>query len=88
VCVGRGRTATEGPAESRSAEGRPPSNDASNAGLSAPRRDTAVAAILCYVKGFACACGLGTVHLFERSDDDYFHPVRVVTVITPPPPGV
>jgi len=50
----------------------------SNASLT--RRETAVTAILCYVKGFACACGLGTVHLFEKSDEDYFHPLRVVTV--------
>lgn len=48
---------------------------------SVARRDTAVTAILCYGKGFACACGLGTVHLFERSDEDYFHPLRSVTVM-------
>ena len=47
---------------------------------SVARRDTAVTAILCYAKGFACACGLGTVHLFEKSEEDYFHPIRVVTV--------
>lgn len=50
----------------------------SNASLT--RRDIAVTAILSYVKGFACACGLGTVHLFEKSDENYFHPIRVVTV--------
>ena len=72
-----GRTTTEALTESRSAEGRP-SSIASNVSLT--RRDLAVTAILCYVKGFACACGLGIVHLFEKSDEDYFHPVRVVTV--------
>ena len=45
------------------------------------RRDTAVTAILCYVKGFACACGLGTVHLFEKSDEAYFSHIRSVTVM-------
>ncbi|GAB1610641.1 cilia- and flagella-associated protein 57-like, partial [Argonauta hians] len=28
-----------------------------------------VTAIVGYSKGFACACGVGTVHMFERSDD-------------------
>ena len=70
--------AAEGAVESGTSQDQPSSAAGSN--VSVTRRDTAVNAILCYVKGFACACGLGTVHLFERSDEDYFHPVRVVTV--------
>jgi len=62
----------------RSTEDSTYSKSASNSSIT--RRDTAVTAILCYVKGFACACGLGTVHLFEKSDEDYFHPIRVIQV--------
>lgn len=52
----------------------------STSNVSVTKRDTAITAILCYLKGFACACGLGTVHMFEKSDEDYFHHIRVVTV--------
>ncbi|CAI9739315.1 ciliaflagella57-likeassociated and flagella-associated 57-like [Octopus vulgaris] len=32
-------------------------------------QSTEVSAIVAYSKGFACACGVGTVHLFERSEE-------------------
>jgi len=44
------------------------------------RSDTAVNVILPFAKGFACAYGLGTVHLFEKSDENYFNHIRSVTV--------
>ena len=69
---------SEGPVDNRSVE---PRSSVTASTVSDSRRDIAVSVILSYVKGFACACGLGTVHLFEKSDEDYFHPIRVVTVL-------
>ena len=41
----------------------------------------AVTAIVSYSKGFACAVGLGTVHLYEKADDkEYFKRVREIKV--------
>ena len=38
-----------------------------------------ITAIVSYSKGFACTCGLGTVFLFEKTDDrDYFKKTREV----------
>lgn len=40
-----------------------------------------VTAIVAYSKGFACACGVGTVHLFERSEDrDFYRKTREVLI--------
>ncbi len=36
-----------------------------------------ITAIVAYSKGFACACGPGAVHLFEKTDDkDFFKKAR------------
>lgn len=41
-----------------------------------------VTAIVAYSKGFACACGPGTVHLYEKTDDkEYFKKTREIKVI-------
>lgn len=40
-----------------------------------------ITAIVSYSKGFACACGPGTVHLFEKTDDkDFFKKAREIKV--------
>lgn len=40
-----------------------------------------VTAIVAYSKGFACACGSGTVHLYEKTDDkEYFKKTREIKV--------
>jgi hypothetical protein len=40
-----------------------------------------ITAIVAYSKGFACACGLGTVYLFEKTDDkDFFKKSREIKV--------
>ena len=40
-----------------------------------------VTSIVAYSKGFACSSGLGTVHLFEKSDEkDIYKKTRIVTV--------
>lgn len=40
-----------------------------------------ITAIVSYSKGFACACGPGTVFLFEKTDDkDFFKKTREVKV--------
>jgi len=40
-----------------------------------------ITAIVAYSKGFACACGPGTVHLFEKTDDkDFFKKAREIKV--------
>lgn len=40
-----------------------------------------ITAIVAYSKGFACACGPGTVHLFEKTDDkDFFRKSREIKV--------
>ncbi|KAJ8306471.1 hypothetical protein KUTeg_017016 [Tegillarca granosa] len=40
-----------------------------------------VTAIVSYSKGFACACGPGTVHLFEKTDDkDFFKKTREIKI--------
>lgn len=42
-----------------------------------------VTAIVAYSKGFACACGPGTVHLYEKTDDkEYFKKTREIKVNT------
>lgn len=42
-----------------------------------------VTAIVAYSKGFACACGPGTVHLYEKTDDkEYFKKTREIKVST------
>lgn len=41
-----------------------------------------VTAIVAYSKGFACACGPGTVHLYEKTDDkDLFKKSKQIKVI-------
>lgn len=40
-----------------------------------------ITAIVAYSKGFACACGPGTVHLYEKTDDkDFFKKAREIKV--------
>lgn len=40
-----------------------------------------VTAIVAYSKGFACACGPGTVHLYEKTDDkEYFKKTREIKI--------
>ena len=40
-----------------------------------------VTALVSYSKGFACSFGLGTVYLFEKTDDkDYFKKAREIMV--------
>ncbi|KAH3831997.1 cilia- and flagella-associated protein 57-like [Dreissena polymorpha] len=40
-----------------------------------------ITAIVAYSKGFACACGLGLVHLFEKTDDkDFFKKGREIRI--------
>lgn len=40
-----------------------------------------ITAIVSYSKGFACSCGPGTVHLFEKTDDkDFFKKAREIKV--------
>ena len=40
-----------------------------------------ITAIVAYSKGFACACGPGTVHLFEKTDEkDFFKKAREIKV--------
>jgi len=40
-----------------------------------------ITAIVAYSKGFACACGPGVVHLFEKTDDkDFFKKAREIRV--------
>ncbi|XP_033738759.1 cilia- and flagella-associated protein 57-like [Pecten maximus] len=40
-----------------------------------------VSAIVAYSKGFACSCGPGTVHLFEKTDDkDFFKKTREIKI--------
>ncbi|XP_060606574.1 cilia- and flagella-associated protein 57-like [Ruditapes philippinarum] len=40
-----------------------------------------ITAIVSYSKGFACACGPGTVHLFEKTDDkDFFKKAREIKI--------
>ncbi|KAL4237175.1 Cilia- and flagella-associated protein 57 [Mactra antiquata] len=40
-----------------------------------------ITAIVAYSKGFACACGPGTVHLFEKTDDkDFFKKAREIKI--------
>ncbi len=40
-----------------------------------------ITSIVAYSKGFACACGLGTVHLYEKTDDkDFFKKAREIRV--------
>ena len=42
-----------------------------------------ISALVAYSKGFACACGAGTVYLFEKTDDkDFFKKVREIKVKT------
>lgn len=42
-----------------------------------------ITAIVAYSKGFACACGPGTVHLFEKTDDkDFFKKAREIKAST------
>lgn len=53
-------------------------NDASPASES-----YAVTALVAYSKGFACASGRGTVHLFEKSDDkEFYKKTRELKVIS------
>ncbi|CAH1775033.1 unnamed protein product [Owenia fusiformis] len=45
----------------------------------------AVTALVAYSKGFACSCGLGTVHMFEKTDDkDFFKKTREIKVPADP----
>lgn len=47
--------------------------------------DRRITAIVPYSKGFACSAGLGTVHLYEKTDDrDYYRKVRIVKVPADP----
>ena len=40
-----------------------------------------ITALVAYSKGFACAVGRGTVHLYEKSDDkEFFKKVREIKV--------
>ncbi|XP_052776281.1 cilia- and flagella-associated protein 57-like isoform X2 [Mya arenaria] len=40
-----------------------------------------ITAIVAYSKGFACACGPGVVHLFEKTDDkDFFKKAREIRI--------
>jgi len=40
-----------------------------------------ISAIVSYSKGFACACGPGVVHLFEKTDDkDFFKKAREIKI--------
>ncbi|KAL5016238.1 hypothetical protein ScPMuIL_005827 [Solemya velum] len=40
-----------------------------------------ITAVVAYSKGFACACGPGTVHLFEKTDDkDFFKKAREIKI--------
>lgn len=44
-----------------------------------------ITAIVAYSKGFACACGPGTVFLFEKTDDkDFFKKSREIKIPTDP----
>lgn len=44
-----------------------------------------VTSIVAYSKGFACACDLGTVHLFEKIEDkDFYKKVRVIKIALDP----
>ena len=46
-----------------------------------PPAPVQVTAIVAYSKGYACACGPGTVHLFEKTDDkDAFKKAREIKV--------
>lgn len=44
-----------------------------------------VTAIVAFAKGFACAAGAGLVHLYEKSEEDYYKKIREiqVTLISP-----
>jgi hypothetical protein len=40
-----------------------------------------ITALVAHSKGFACACGPGTVYLYEKTDDkDFFKKVREIKV--------
>jgi len=39
-----------------------------------------VTTIVAFVKGFACAAGAGLVHLYEKSDEDYYKKIREIQV--------
>ena len=44
--------------------------------------NTKITAIAAFSKGFACASGVGTVHLFEKGEDkDFYKKIRVVKVM-------
>ncbi|KAK7099818.1 cilia- and flagella-associated protein 57-like [Littorina saxatilis] len=46
---------------------------------------TQITAIVAYSKGFACACGPGTVYLFEKTDDkDFFKKAREIKIPADP----
>ena len=48
---------------------------------SQPQGPPQITSIVAYSKGFACACGPGTVHLFEKTDDkDFFKKAREIKV--------
>ena len=53
-----------------------PEETSSLAGVS-----TNITSVVAHGKGFACACGVGTVHLYEKSDEkDFYRKSRVVKV--------
>jgi len=55
-----------------------PEDPAAASGSAAASRITSVVA---YSKGFACAGGIGTVHLFEKTDEkDFFRKTRIIKV--------
>ena len=55
--------------------------DSESSKLSEPPRITALVA---YSKGFACTCGTGTVHIYEKTDDkDFFKKAREIKVCMP-----
>ncbi|XP_064626846.1 cilia- and flagella-associated protein 57-like [Lineus longissimus] len=46
-----------------------------------PKGPPQITAIVAYSKGFACACGPGTVLLFEKTDDkEYFKKIREIKI--------
>ena len=54
-------------------------NEAESTYLTRPPQITTIVA---YSKGFACACGPGIVHLFEKTDDkDFFKKTREIKVV-------
>ena len=42
-----------------------------------------ITAIVAYSKGFACTCGPGSVHIFEKTDDrEFYRKTREIRVRT------